>query len=375
MVGILASQTIPPALPSISSAFSVSDARVGLVVTSFYLATAFAIPVVGVLADLYGRRPVIITSLGVFGIAGVATIFVPDFRMLLALRALQGIAFAGITPITIAVVGDLYDGASGSTAQGLRTSSHGISNILAPAVGGLLAGILWSYPFLIFALAFPAMGLIYKYLPETAPETGDSEVTFSIGSLRTYLNEIRSEFTNPTLGVLILGVATLYFIKTALMTFIPLFVVRDFGVSPFVAGLLLSLRGAIRVVFSPFSGAVSARFDRNRSLYVSFGLLAIGTVLVSVAPDIWGIVVAIIVFSFGDAIGVPLLNNTITSIVSAEQRAGVVSFMNTSKILANAAAPAAFGVVLSLANYETMFLTGTLIVVGYGALLVTVLRG
>lgn len=373
MVGILASQSVPPALPSISAAFTVSDARVGLVITAFYLATAVSVPIVGVLADLYGRRPIILSSLAVFGIAGVGTVFVPDFRALIALRVLQGIAFAGITPITIAVVGDLYSGPAGSTAQGLRTSSHGISNIIAPAIGGLLAGILWSYPFLVFAIAFPAMGLIYRYLPETTPDDGDASETFSAGSFRTYLDGIRSELAAPSLSVLILGVATLYFTKTALMTFIPLFVVRDFGVSPFVAGLLLSLRGAIRVIFSPLTGAVSVRFGRNRSLYASFGLLAVGVAGVSVAQGIWWIVVALAVFSFGDATGVPLLNNTITSLVSAEQRAGIVSFMNSFKLLANAASPAAFGVVLSMADYQTMFLSGVVVVVLYGVLLVAVL--
>jgi MFS family permease len=373
MVGILANQTVPPALPSISRAFEVSDARVGLVITAFYLASALAIPIVGVLADMYGRRPIIISSLGLFGVSGVGTVFVPDFTSLVVLRGVQGVAFAGITPITIAVVGDLYSGAEGSTAQGLRTSSHGISNVLAPAIGGLLAGIFWGYPFLVFALAFPSMGLVYLYLPETAPDRDGSGTAFSLRAVRRYVGAIRSELSSPSLSVLILGVATLYFIKTVLMTFIPLFVVRDFGVSPFVAGLLLSLRGAIRVVFSPLTGVVSERFGRNYSLYGSFGLVAVSVAIVTAAQGLGWVVVAIGVFSLGDATAVPLLNNTITNLVDGEQRAGIVSFMNTFKILANAAAPVAFGVVLSLAGYRTMFLTGVAVVLVYGTVLVVVL--
>lgn len=372
MVGILASQTVPPALPSISSAFAVSDARVGFVITAFYLATAIAIPVVGVLADLYGRRPVILSSLSLFGVAGIGTLFVPDFEMLLVFRVVQGIGFAGITPITIAVVGDLYSGTAGSTAQGIRTSSHGISNILAPAVGGLLAGIFWSYPFLVYVLAFPAMALVYRYLPETVPDT-DGEMQFSIESVRGYLDGMRAEFASPSLGVLILGVVTLYFTKTALMTFIPLFVVRNYGVSPFVAGLLLSLRGLIRVIFSPLSGAFVARFGRNRSLFGAFGLLMVGVAVVAAAQGFVWVVVAISIFSFGDAVGVPLLNNTITSIVSAEQRAGIVSFMNTSKILANAAAPVTFGAVLSAVGYQWMFAMGAVVVLVYAVMLIRTL--
>jgi MFS family permease len=373
MVGILGNQSISPALPSIGTAFGVGEARVGLVITAFYLATAGAVPIVGVLADLYGRRPVIITSLGLFGLTGVGAMFAPDFRTLVAIRALQGVAFCGITPITVAVVGDLYTGAEGSTAQGLRTSSHGISNILAPALGGFLAGILWSYPFLLFALAFPAMGLVYLYLPETAAETDGEALDLSVGAIRSYLGGFRAEFTEPTLGVLILGVSTLYFIKTALMTFLPLFVVTDFGATAFVAGLLLSLRGVIRVLVSPLSGVLTARFGRNNSLYASFGLLAAGMGIVGISDGLAGVVVATVVFSLGDATGVPLLNDTVTTIVSTEQRAGVVSLMNSGKLLANAAAPAAFGVVLSVSDYSVMFLSGVVVVLGYGALLVATL--
>jgi hypothetical protein len=47
--------------------------------------------------------------------------------------------------------------------------------------------------------------------------------------------------------------------------------------------------------------------------------------------------------------------------------------MNSGKLLANAAAPAAFGVVLSVSDYSVMFLSGVVVVLGYGALLVATL--
>ncbi|QLG60318.1 MFS transporter [Halorarum salinum] len=371
--GILANQVVPPALPSISTTFTVSDARVGLIISSFYLASAVAIPVAGTLADVYGRRIVLLSSLALYGLAGVGTVFVPNFEALLAMRALQGIGFAGVTPITIAVVGDMYTGPAGSTAQGLRTSSHGISNVLAPALGGFLSGLLWSYPFLIFLLAFPAMALIYRYLPETAPDEGAIETSLSMQSLGGYLRGINGEFGDPILSVLVLGVAVLYFTKTAVLTFLPLFAVREYAVTPFVAGLLLSLRGAIRILCSPLTGALSARLDRNYSVYGVFALLASGLAMLAVAPGMWWLVGAVAVFGLGDAIGVPLLNNVITTIVSTDQRAGIISFMNTFKIMANAASPAAFGLALSLSGYEVVFLSAAVVVVGYGIVLVKVL--
>jgi hypothetical protein len=114
-----------PILPRIAEGVGVSDARIGLVMTAFAVPGMLFVPVTGLLADLYGRRRVLVPSLVLFGAAGLATVAVGDFRTLLGLRALQGLAFAGILPISVVVLGDAFEAADGSAAQGFRTSAAG----------------------------------------------------------------------------------------------------------------------------------------------------------------------------------------------------------------------------------------------------------
>lgn len=117
--GVLSSTLVSPALPGMASAFELTEARVGMVMTAFYLTAVVAIPTVGAAADIWGRRTVFLGSLVVYGIAGVLIAFVDTFAVVLLLRAIQGCAFPGLIPMAITLIGDLYDGTVATTAQGL----------------------------------------------------------------------------------------------------------------------------------------------------------------------------------------------------------------------------------------------------------------
>ena len=311
-----------------------------------------------------------LASLLVFGITGVAVVWVNDFTVLLGLRVVQGAAYAGITPLSIAVVGDIYDGAAGATAQGLRIGAHGVGNTLAPAVAGLLAGMSWHYPFLLFGLAFPAFALAYVYLPETAPESdGGGEGA----GPSTYVATVLGELRDPSLSVLVFGVGVLFFVKYAVMTFVPLFAVRVLGASSLLSGLLLSVFGIARILAVMFIGTVTARFSRSYAFFTAVGAIALGIGLIGASTHEYMVVGAIAVFSLGDAIALPFIHDLVSAIPSPDSRAGVVSVMNVSKMGAAALSPAAFGVVLAFTDFVTVFLLAAGLAACYAVVAVLVI--
>lgn len=143
--------------------------------TMFSLPPLFMVPVVGVLADLYGRRTTILTFLTLYGVAGMAIIFAGSFETVLVLRFVQGVGYAGTQPLGVTLIGDLYSGTRESAAQGLYSSSLGFGNIVAPVLAGALLALGWFFPFLIFAGIFPVVVLVYLYLTETATERTDRD--------------------------------------------------------------------------------------------------------------------------------------------------------------------------------------------------------
>mgnify|MGYP000078783745 CR=1 FL=1 len=84
---------LSPVLDSLVDPFGTSASQVGLMMSFFTAPPIVVIPLAGLLADRYGRKPVIVTSLLLFGLAGSAIALTTNFQVVLGLRLLQGVAF------------------------------------------------------------------------------------------------------------------------------------------------------------------------------------------------------------------------------------------------------------------------------------------
>lgn len=89
-MAVLGTSSITPAFPEIQDALGISSGQVGLLITVFTFLGILLTPVADVLSDRYGRRRVLVPSLFLFGIAGVARALATDFGLLLVLRTFRG---------------------------------------------------------------------------------------------------------------------------------------------------------------------------------------------------------------------------------------------------------------------------------------------
>lgn len=371
VTGTLGTNVLAPALPGITSGLGVSDAQVGLVLTTFKLAAMVMIPVTSVLADLHGRRVVVLPSLVAFGSAGVAMTAADSFLGLLVLCVLLGAGFAGFMPLSIALVGDLYTGAAGSAAQGLRTAVNGVGGVVFPAVTGFLAGLAWNRPFLLFLLVFPVVAVAYRAVPDRASKPDRST---GIGrTLRSYAVAVRAELIQPDMAVLLGGGFLRDFVRLGVVAFVPLFAVRTLDASLFAAGAVLSLRGFASIVVSPTLGVLVATLSRKTVLVTSFGIAALGIVAIPFAPSVAWLGVAFAGYSIGDALASPIVKDTVTDTASSTHRAGVVGGLTVLKNGGQAIGPAAFGAVVAVSSLEVPFLFAAAVAAGYGAVVLATL--
>lgn len=367
VTGTLGTNVLAPALPGITQGLGVSDARVGLLLSVYKLAAMVMIPVTTVLADLYGRRPVVMPSLVVFWLAGAAMATADTFTALLAMSIVLGAGFAGFMPLSIALVGDLYTGPAGSAAQGIRTAVNGVGGVVFPATTGFLAGYAWNRPFLLFFLAVPVAVVAYRYIPERAVPT---ERTTSLRrTLRSYGAAVRAELTQPDMAVLLGGGFLRDFIRLGVVAFVPLFAVRTLGASLFAAGVILSIRGIASIVVSPTLGLLVATFSRKAVLVGSFAIAAAGIVAIPGAPNVGWLAVGFAAYSVGDALASPIVKDTVTDTASETHRAGVVGGLTMLKNAGQAIGPAIFGAVIAVSSIATAFLVGAVVAALYGVLL------
>src|ERR1700693_3850331 len=94
-------------LPVLAADLAVAPARIGLVMAAFTAPAVVLAPLFGMIADLRGRRWILIFGLALFGLAGSAAGLAPSYSWLLALRALQGVGMSALSPLTIVLISDL----------------------------------------------------------------------------------------------------------------------------------------------------------------------------------------------------------------------------------------------------------------------------
>lgn len=367
-VGVFATQLVPPVLPAIQSGLGVSDARIGLVMSALFLPAFLLLPVVGAISDIYGRRRVALVSLAGFGGAGVGVFFAPSFEVLLALRVVQGICFAPLTPLSVAYIGDFFSGYEATTAQGVRVSTNGLVIIAAPAAAGALAELAWNYPFLLYAAAFPAIAYVYWYFPEPEPFADDPSESVR-EELRDWLHGVGGSLLERNLQLLVLGGFVLFVVRITMFTIAPLLGTRAVGLRVSVVGLLFSLFGVVRIVVAPQAGRFAAWLSRKTAFVVTMGIVAGSMGLFAVATTLPGFVAAILAFSVGMSLFNPTLNDAVTAGAPPENRAGVVSALQSGKNIANTLGPALAGLLLAATGFRTVFAAAAAVAIGYLVLL------
>jgi EmrB/QacA subfamily drug resistance transporter len=147
---------VAPALPAIGKSLGGID-DLSWVVTAYLLAATATTPLFGKLSDIYGRRAIMLSAIGIFVVGSVACALAPSIWFLIAARGLQGIGGGGLLPIAQTVIADMLSPRERPIIQGYTSIMFMTASTLGPVLGGLLTDHLhWS---LIFWINFP-LGVI-----------------------------------------------------------------------------------------------------------------------------------------------------------------------------------------------------------------------
>lgn len=118
--------------------------------SAYLLAQAVTVPVFGKLADVFGRKPVMLVGIGLFLLGSVLCGAAWSMGSLIAFRAVQGLGAGAVQPMSMTIVGDVYSVAERAKVQGYIASVWGVSSVVGPTLGGVFSEYTsWRWIFLI----------------------------------------------------------------------------------------------------------------------------------------------------------------------------------------------------------------------------------
>lgn len=378
--------------------------RMAWAVTAFLLASTIAAPLYGKLSDLYGRRSLMVVSIGIFLLGSILSGVAASMTQLIAFRAVQGLGAGGLITLVQTSVGDLVAPARRAHYQTYFTTVFALSSLAGPLIGGALTTwFSWRWIFYFnVPIGVLALGLVLASLPSTHIErrptidlagafllavfttalltafgSGGSgqaplvTLAFAAVAVTGFFLFLRQErraaepildlalFENRTFSIGVIATATMSFGLIAALVLLPLYLQLVTGRSPIQAALIVTPQMLGIILIS----LVSARLTRvvghlGRVLLVGIMLQTValwGLVIVTgFALPVWIISVVALMLGMGMGIGMPNAVAIVQNAVGRHQLGVATGALSFFRSLGGAAGVTLSGGVVTFVLHRTL---------------------
>jgi EmrB/QacA subfamily drug resistance transporter len=359
------------------------------VFTAYMLTSTVTVPIFGKLADLHGRKPVMLIAMAIFLAGSMASGQARTMEQLIVFRALQGIGAGGMQPMATTIAGDIFKLEERAKMQGIFGAVWAIAGLVGPLVGGLIVATLswrWVFyvnvPFGLLSAAVLTFSLVETIEPHEhrldiagAALLAGAVITLLLGTdgvapwvllptsavLTAVFLAVEARVAEPILPLALFArriLATSSALSAlcggamvGLVTFVPLYAQGVLGSTPTEAGTTI----ATMAVAWPLASALSGRLIRRvgfRAL-VRAGFFLIGAssfvlaVMVSRGTSAGMLRVAAALFGFGMGIANTPLVIAVQSSVGFSQRGVATASTMFFRNIGGTVAVGVMGVVLA----------------------------
>lgn len=357
LMAVMGVSSVAPVFPTVARELNVDTERVALLITVFTLPGIFLAPVLGILADRYGRKTVLVPALVLFALAGSACSLSRDFELLLGLRFLQGVGAASLGSLNATLVGDLFPGARRSEAMGYNAAVLSIGTAIYPSLGGGLAVLGWYVPF-----ALPLVGLLVAGAVLFRLETVRVE---QVAGFSDYIEQAASGMRNRTvLGLFFVSIVTFIVLYGAYMTFIPLHLAERFDSSALAIGIIMTV-GSLATAFTATRlGFLNRYFSEERLIILAFLLYAASFVAIPFLPGHWWVAVPVALFGVAQGFNYPAVMSLLAGLAPTEHRGIFMSVNGMVLRTGQTLGPVIMAGVFAWGGMEEVFLVATAICLG-----------
>ncbi len=381
-------------IPSMGEEFHVGAAAVGWIITGYILAAAVLAVPFGRLADLTGRKRILVIGIFIFALCSGGSAFVRSMEMLLFLRALQGLGGAMIFSTNIAVLISAFPPEKRGKVLGYSVASTYIGLSAGPVVGGIMNHYLgWRSIFVLtFVISAVVFAIAAKKLPEGKPDNHGQTMDFLgnilyISMLTLIMFGLSTVSTIPYAKYLIAGGIVLFvlFVLHELKTESPIVEVRLFahnigysfsnlaallnygatfalsyllsiylqvvmGFGSQISGLVLISQPLMMAILSPYCGRLSDRVSPFKLASFGMALCALGLfsfIFISENYPFPLIIVNLLVVGVGFAFFSSPNTNAVMACVEKQDYSVASSILSTMRSIGHSASMAVVTFIVS----------------------------
>ncbi len=336
-------------LPVLARDWSVDFGTASLAIT-FYIVPFIIVQVFsGSIAHLFDTRKALLFGFGTYALGCIACGLSQNPAIFFFSRALQGLGAGFLTPIIMALIGEMVPEQHVGAAMG----GLGVANTVGVTLGPLLSGIIevrhgWPFFFYFLALLACIAGMFYLILSSPAvPKKGTS------GAILDIIPVLRQAIVRPGVAYLSLAAFSLFFAYIGIMTFTAVHLKSSIQLPSDQVGAVLSITGLSGIIVSPLAGFLGDRFGRQIVFMAGAAIVVLSISLMLALPySLFTYFILFFILGTGAATAWTSVN-TMAVQVSASMRKPVTSVYNATKFAGYGVAPA----VLSLV-YGAFHLTG-----------------
>jgi DHA1 family bicyclomycin/chloramphenicol resistance-like MFS transporter len=272
-LGPMSTDMYVPSLPAIGHALHAPTAQVQLTISSYLIGFAVGQILYGPLSDRFGRKPVLLAALVLYGIGSVICATTQSIDALIAARPVQALGGAGAIVLARAVVRDLYSGVHAGRELSLMGSIQAFAPIMAPVIGGVLQTTFgWRASFILLVIVAVLVGsATARLLPETLHKPTPGPFSFrAMGGLYRSVLAHRSFLAH-------LGIMTTMFVGLyAWVSGASIVIQGVYGLSPLAFGLTYAVGSVGYMIGTNIAARIVMRLGLDRMIGLGTAIMAAG---------------------------------------------------------------------------------------------------
>jgi len=335
-----------PVLPNLLKAMVGGDTATAatwqvLFATTWGVAQFLCAPVIGLLSDRFGRRPVILTSIFGLGVDFLFMAFAPTLLWLYVGRIFNGITAASFSAAS-AYIADVTPPDGRAKAFGLIGAAWGVGFVIGPAIGGGLAEIDLRLPFLV-AAGMSLLNWLYGLfiLPESLPP--ERRIKRIDWRRANPLGSVKLLRSHPELSRLASVLALWAVAHNVLPAIFVLYTGHRYGWSPGTIGLTMMLTGVLGIIVQAvLVGPIVKRLGERGTLLLGLCAGAVGMAWFASASEGWAYLAGAPVWALSGLV-MPGLQGLMTRRVGSSEQGQLQGATAMINGLAAMGGPALFG--------------------------------